>query len=141
MDHRSFRLAAVHELVGSGEGWKPVLWGDLSGLPLPDLLSVLSHARRTGLLLVRCGENSERALAVVDGRITWAASSEGSERDIRDVCYGLVRLHQGLFTMLSAPPGKLPAGDGVSTQELLLDGLRRLDEETAPPRTPGRKAR
>ena len=138
MDHRSFHLAAVHELVGNGDGWKPVLWGDLAGLPLPDLLSVLSHARRTGLLLVRCGENSERAVAVVDGKITWAASSDARERDVRDVCYGLVRLHQGLFTMLSAPAGKLPAADGVSTTELLLDGLRRLDEETAPAHRAGR---
>jgi hypothetical protein len=138
MDHRSFRLPAVHELIGAGEGWKPVLWGDLAGLELPDLLSVLAHARRTGLLLVRCGENSERALAVVDGRVTWAASSDPAERDVRDVCYGLVRLHGGLFTMLAAPAGKLPAGNGVSTHELLLDGLRRLDEERVVPRNPGR---
>ncbi len=127
MDWRSFRLAAVHEMIGNAEGWKPALWGDLSALPLPDLLSVLAHARRTGLLLVRC-EESERALAMVAGRITFAASSDPGERDVRDVCYGLVRLHAGLFTLLACPEGALPAGEGASAQELLLDVLRRLDE-------------
>jgi len=132
MDWRSFRLAAVHEMVGPAEGWKPVLWGDLSGFPLSDLLSVLAHAKRTGLLLVRCNLDSERALAIVQGRITWAASSDPAEPEIRDVCYGLVRLHGGLFTLLSAPEAALPQGEGASAQELLLDSIRRLDEETAP---------
>jgi hypothetical protein len=48
------------------------------------------------------------------------------------VAYGLVRLHQGEFTFLAAPEGVLPEGSGASAQELLLDGLRRLDEETRP---------
>ena len=53
MDHRTFRLGAVQTLLANGKGSAPVLWGELSGLPLPDLLSVLAHGRRTGLLLVR----------------------------------------------------------------------------------------
>jgi hypothetical protein len=130
VDHRSFHLAAVHELVGGGEGFTPVLWGEISGLPLPDLLSVLSQARRTGLLLVRGRDASERALGVVKGQVTWAASSATGERDIREVAFGLVRLHHGQFTFLRIPEGVLPEGAGESTTELLLEGMRRLDEET-----------
>jgi hypothetical protein len=118
--------------VGDGARFRPVLWGELSGMPLPDLLSVLAHSRRTGLLLVRCKEGSERALGVVRGLVTFSASSEPGERDLRDVAYGLVRLHQGEFTFLGAQEGVLPEGGGASAQELLLDGLRRLDEETQP---------
>ena len=130
MDHRSFHLAAVHEMIGAGDGWRPILWGELAGLPLPDLLSVLHHGRRTGLLFVRCKEGSERALAVVEGNVTWAASSEISEHDVREVAFGLVRLHQGEFVLLSAPPGALPqVPQSASAQEVLLEGLRRLDEE------------
>lgn len=132
MDYRSFHLPAVHALVGDGARFRPVLWGELSGLPLPDLLSALAHSRRTGLLLVRCKEGSERALGVVRGLVTFSASSAPAERDLRDVAYGLVRLHHGEFTFLSAPEGALPEGGGASAQELLLDGLRRLDEETRP---------
>jgi hypothetical protein len=132
VDHRSFQLPAVDALVGDGARFRPVLWGELSGMPLPDLLTALAHSRRTGLLLVRCKEGSERALGVVGGLITFSASSEPAERDLRDVAYGLVRMHQGEFTFLAAPEGVLPEGGGASAQELLLDGLRRLDEETLP---------
>ena len=133
MDHRTFHLAAVQELIASGPGFVPVLWGDLSGLPLPDLLSVLAHGRRTGLLLVRGRDASERALAVVKGQVTWAASSKPAEHDVREVAFGLVRLHHGDFTFLRAPDGVLPEGAGASATELLLEGMRRLDEETRGP--------
>jgi uncharacterized protein DUF4388 len=132
VDFRSFHLPAVQALLGEGAGFRAILWGDLSGMPLPDLLSTLAHSRRTGLLLVRCKEGSERALGVVRGLVTFSASSDPAERDLRDVAYGLVRLHHGEFTFLGAPEGVLPEGGGASAQELLLDGLRRLDEETQP---------
>ena len=137
MDHRSFHLAAVHELIASRKDFAPGLWGELSGLPLPDLLSVLAHGRRTGLLLVRGKDASERALGVVKGQITWAASSTASEQDIREVAFGLCRLHHGEFTFLRTPDGVLPEGAGESATELLLEGMRRIDEETRPP-DPGR---
>jgi uncharacterized protein DUF4388 len=137
VDHRSFHLAAVHELIASRKDFAPVLWGELSGLPLPDLLSVLAHGRRTGLLLVRGKDASERALGVVKGQITWAASSTASEQDIREVAFGLCRLHHGEFTFLRTPDGVLPEGAGESATELLLEGMRRIDEETRPP-DPGR---
>ncbi|HXL40663.1 MAG TPA: DUF4388 domain-containing protein [Myxococcales bacterium] len=133
MDHRTFRLGAVQALLANGKGSAPVLWGELSGLPLSDLLSVLAHGRRTGLLLVRGGDGSERALGVVKGQVTWAASSAAEEHDVREVAFGLVRLHQGEFTFLRVPDGMLPEGAGASTTELLLDGMRRLDEATRTP--------
>lgn len=133
MDHRTFHLGAVQALLANGKGSAPVLWGELSGLPLPDLLSVLAHGRRTGLLLIRGRDGSERALGVVKGQVTWAASSAMEEHDVREVAFGLVRLHHGEFTFLRVPEGLLPEGAGASTTELLLDGMRRLDEATRTP--------
>jgi len=133
VDHRTFHLGAVQALLANGKGSAPVLWGELSGLPLPDLLSVLAFGRRTGLLLVRGRDGSERALGVVKGQVTWAASSAIEEHDVREVAFGLVRLHQGEFTFLRVPDGLLPEGAGASTTELLLDGMRRLDEATRTP--------
>lgn len=130
MDHRSFHLAAVHELVDGVAGFTPVLWGELSGLPLSDLLNVLGHGQRTGLLLVRGQDASERALGVVRGNVTWAASSSTEERDFREVAFGMVRLEDGQFTFLRAPDGVLPEAESASATELLLEGMRRLDEES-----------
>src|SRR5206468_2080258 len=122
MDHKTFHLAAVHELVGQGAQWKSVLWGDLAGMPVPDLMNVLSHGNRTGLLLIRGDDGSERALGFHDGYVTWSASSDPTELDARGMALALVRLQKGEFTYLRGP---VPAGDGPSAQELLLDGLRR----------------
>jgi len=133
VDHRTFRLGAVQGLLANGKGSTPVLWGELSGLPVPDLLSVLALGRRTGLLLVLGRDGSERALGVVKGQVTWAASSATEEHDVREVAFGLVRLHHGEFTFLRVPDGVLPEGAGASTTELLLDGMRRLDEATRMP--------
>jgi hypothetical protein len=85
------------------------------------------------LLLVRGRDGSERALGVVKGQVTWAASSAIEEHDVREVAFGLVRLHHGEFTFLRVPDGLLPEGAGASTTELLLDGMRRLDEATRTP--------
>ena len=129
MDHRSFHLAAVHELMENGNTFTPVLWGELSGLPLTDLLNVLAHGQRTGLLLVRGQDATERSLGLVKGNVTWAASSVPEERNVREVAFGLVRLQSGQFTFLRASEGALPADEGASATELLLEGLQRLDEQ------------
>src|SRR5438270_3702667 len=120
MDYKSFHLAAVHELIGAGGVWKNVLWGDLAGMPIADLLNVLSHGNRTGLLLIRGDDGSERALGFHDGYITWSASSNPVEHNAREMALGVVRLQKGEFTYLRGP---VPGGDGPSAQELLLDGL------------------
>jgi hypothetical protein len=125
LDYRNFRLAAVHELITVGHEWKVVLWGDLAGMPAADLLNILSHGGRSGILLVLGDDDSERALGLSGGCITWFASSEPLEQDERDLAFGLVRLEKGDFTFLRGP---VPPGEGPSVQELLLDGLRRLDE-------------
>src|SRR4051812_33066368 len=128
MDHKSFHLAAVHELIGPGAQWKSVLWGDLAGMPIADLLNVLGHGNRTGLLLVRGDDGSERALGFHNGFATWSASSDPTERSAREMALGLVKMQKGEFTSLRGP---VPDGEGPSAQELLLDGLRRLDEAAA----------
>jgi len=105
LDYRTFRLAAVHELITVGHEWKVVLWGELAGMPAADLLNILSHGNRSGILLVHGEDDSERALGLCSGNITW--------------------LQKGAFTFLR---GAVPPGEGPTVQEVLLDGLRRLDE-------------
>ncbi len=125
LDYRTFRLAAVHELITVGHEWKVVLWGELAGMPAADLLNILSHGNRSGILLVHGEDDSERALGLCSGNITWFATSEPVEQTARDLAFGLVRLQKGAFTFLR---GAVPPGEGPTVQEVLLDGLRRLDE-------------
>lgn len=127
------QLPRVRALLAA-HAFRPALWGEHT----LDVLSVLAQTRRSGLLVVRGSDGTERALALVDGDVTWAASTEPSEAySASETVFGLVRLTDGDFTFLRAPPGVLPDADPVSLQHLLLDGLRRADEAS---RSPGRAA-
>jgi hypothetical protein len=123
VDHRSVQLPRVRALFGVHPEWRPVLWGDLSGMPAVDLLNILAQGRKSGLLLVRAPDGMEHALALQDGCVHW--SDPGSQRDTVDA---MVRLQQGAFSFVRATQLSLD-GTGTPVHELLLDSLRRLDEQ------------
>lgn len=125
MDLRTIQQPRVRALLAAAPGFRPVMWGEHS----VDLLNMLNQMGRSGLLIVRGEDGSERALALEAGDITWAASTLAHE-DGRagEVVFGLIALEQGSFTFLHAPEGSLPGGEAQSAHHLLLDGLRRLDE-------------
>ena len=124
MDHRTVQLARVRALFDAHPTWKPVLWGELGGMPAADLLNILAQGRKTGLLLVRTPTGEEHALAMQDGCVHWAEPA--APRETTDA---LVRMPQGLFSFVRAPDMQLE-GEGTPIHGLLLDSLRRLDEET-----------
>jgi len=115
-------------LPGPMPGLRPVLWGDLAELGAGDLLGLLEHHRRTGLLVVSC-DGVERALALIEGHLVWARSEESAENgDAASVVHGLLTGGAGTFSFLRADEADLPSGDPRQLREILLDGLRQLDE-------------
>lgn len=129
MELHKLRHEEVKALLSRSSGWRPALWGDLEGTPFPDLLNILTQGRRSGLLLVEhAGE--ERALGFISGDVTFAASTVQAERDeARQIVFALLREQAGTFTWLRGPHAVLGRDAPRSAQELLLDGLCRLDEE------------
>lgn len=125
MDLRTIQQPRVRALLAATPGFRPVMWGEHS----LDLLHMVTQMGRSGLLIVRGEDGSERALAFEGGDVTWAASTLAAEDDRpAEVVYGLIGLLAGAFTFLRAPEGSLPGGERLSTHHLLFDGLRRLDE-------------
>jgi hypothetical protein len=160
---------------GAAPGARCVLAGDLSGLPIADLVAFVHQARLSGLLTVVTG-GAERAVAFKDGEVRSAHSSAPGERvDEVAVRLGFVTEAQvALATPGGRPPGKALVDAGaltpndlwkcfheqvtavfhaillsregtfflvdeevadrtgaplaVSTQSLLMDGIRRIDE-------------
>jgi hypothetical protein len=109
-------------------GVRPVLWGDLAELAAGDLLGLLEHHKRTGLLVVSC-DGVERALALIEGQLVWARSEEPAENgDAALVVRGLLTGSAGTFSFLRADEADLPSGDPRELRVILLDGLRQLDE-------------
>ncbi len=98
--------------------------GSLTEMGLPDMVQVLWHGRKTGALKIRSGGESGE-IHFVQGMIFNAmwASLRGEE-----AFYALLKLIEGDFSVdpnFEAPQQVIQA----SPEALLLEGMRRLDEE------------
>jgi hypothetical protein len=112
-----------------------VLWGDLASIRPTEVFDIVAHGKKTGLL-VAIQDDVERVFGFHDGDLVLGFSSSLEEGDdAREAVLGLVRTDQGgIFTFLRAPACAIPqATRRQNVQEVVLDALRRLDEEDALP--------
>lgn len=115
--------------VLSREGQKRVargVSGSLSEMPLPDVLQVLSRTRKTGALRVSAGGHSGE-IQFGNGAV-YNASFRGHRG--AEAVYALLALTDGEFAL---DPSFVPTTRTVheSTETLLLEGMRRMDEQGA----------
>ncbi|MGB3050407.1 MAG: HD domain-containing phosphohydrolase [Polyangiales bacterium] len=98
--------------------------GSLQEMALPDLIQMIANGRKNGILKVRDGA-SQGELMFQDGSIHDARFGELSGAE---AVYGVLRLSEGDFTL---EPQTAPVADviGIPTHYLLLEAMRRLDEE------------
>ena len=98
--------------------------GSLQEMALPDVIQILANGRKSGLLKVR-GGTLQGELMFQDGSIHDARFGDlaGAE-----AVYGILRLMEGDFAL---EPSTTPIEDviGIPTHHLLLEAMRRLDEE------------
>ncbi len=98
--------------------------GSLQEMALPDLIQMIANGRKNGILRVRNGA-SQGELMFQDGSIHDARFGELSKAE---AVYELLRLTDGDFTL---EPQTTPVQDviGIPTHHLLLEAMRRLDED------------
>jgi len=97
--------------------------GSLSEMSLPDVLQILSNGRKTGHLKIRAGR-SAGDIVFVEGAM-WDANF--GEAVGAEAVYAMLLLAEGDFVLdPDAAPGERRIDQ--STETLLLEGLRRLDE-------------
>lgn len=98
--------------------------GSLQEMALPDLIQMIANGRKNGILKVRNGA-SQGELMFQDGSIHDARFGELSRAE---AVYELLRLTDGDFTL---EPQTTPVQDviGIPTHHLLLEAMRRLDED------------
>jgi response regulator RpfG family c-di-GMP phosphodiesterase len=98
--------------------------GSLQEMSLPDVIQILGNGRKGGRLKVRSG--------MLQGELMF---QDGSIHDARfgdlggaEAVYGILRLVEGDFEL---EPDTTPVEDviGIPTHHLLLEAMRRLDEE------------
>lgn len=118
---RNVLSKAVHQRGARGVS------GSLREMPLPDVLQVLSRTRKTGLLKVSSGGYV--------GEIQFGNGSiyNATYRHLRgeNAVYSLLALADGEFAL---DPSFSPSSRAIqaSTEQLLLEGMRRMDESAQP---------
>jgi hypothetical protein len=112
-----------------------VLQGTLETLPLPELLGLLSHSRKTGALWLDAA-NSSAVLYLVEGRCTAAESSDAGEpvhdhdallARVIDVCFAVERTDEGKFRF--GPEQAAWSCDDTVDLDVAVDELGRLVAE------------
>jgi uncharacterized protein DUF4388 len=112
-----------------------VLQGTLETLPLPELLGLLSHSRKTGALWLDAG-NSSAVLYLVEGRCAAAESSDAGEplldhdallARVIDVCFAVERTEDGKFRF--GPEQSAWSCDDTVDLDVAVDELGRLVAE------------
>ena len=97
--------------------------GSLSEMPLPDVIQVLARTKKSGLLRVSAGEYSGE-IQIGNGSIYNASfmNLRGEE-----ALFSLLALGEGEFAL---DPGFTPTSRAIheTTEQLLLEGMRRIDE-------------
>ena len=112
-----------------------VLWGELASIHATEVFDIVAQGRKTGLLLVS-RDGIERIFGFDEGDLVFGFSTAVDEGDdAREAVLGVVRAAgAGSFTFLCAPAKAIPQSVGrQNVQEVVLDALRRLDEEEVLP--------
>ena len=101
--------------------------GSIEEIPLPDLIQLLSTSRKSGVLMVRSDAAVGR-LYLRKGQIYFANLEHGPTVGSRKAIVRMLGWVQGSFEL--EPPDESPVLEELedSTEALLMDGMRQLDE-------------
>jgi response regulator RpfG family c-di-GMP phosphodiesterase len=106
--------------------------GSLSEMPLPDVIQVLSRTRKTGILRVSSG-GYVGEIEIGNGAIYNASFKEQRGED---ALFSLLALSVGEFALdPSFVPGQRVIHE--TTEQLMLEGMRRIDESNLGEEPPG----
>ena len=101
---------------------KAAMSGSIEEIPLPDLLQLLSTSKRTGVLSLRSPGGN--------GQIYYATIDDSYDMNPRKAAYRLLTWDRGTFELDSAEEKTFLDEIKDSTEGLLMEGMRLLDEYT-----------
>jgi pSer/pThr/pTyr-binding forkhead associated (FHA) protein len=101
--------------------------GSLREIPLVDLLQMLATARKSGLLVLRAGNETGRVF-LEEGHVYYACMEDWLEVDPHKVLYRLLAWTSGTFALEKSDVRPFANPITESTDALLLEGMRQLDE-------------
>ena len=113
--------AAVQARRGSS------MTGKIEEIPLPDLLQLFHTSKKNGVLIIRQGPLEAR-IYLRQGRVYYAVINENHELGPQKSFNRIIQWEAGEFELSPEEPPEFMVELETSTEALLMDGLRSLDE-------------
>jgi len=104
--------------------------GSIDEIPLPDLLQLLGSSKKSGQLVVRSDDDVGR-IHLRKGVVVFASINEMMEVPPLKSIFRILTWSHGSFDLAALDDRPMPNEINASVQELLMEGLRQIDELNA----------
>jgi hypothetical protein len=114
--------------VGAGQRSQVrTMTGDISEVPLPDLLQLFSASKKSGVLAVRTDTDTGK-IYLEKGQVLFAAINDDFDVDPHKSFYRILTWNEGTFDMEPPEGREFSEPIEMSTEALLMEAMRQLDE-------------
>jgi hypothetical protein len=111
-------------------GQAKTMSGAIDEIPLPDLMQLLGSSKKSGVLVIRSDEDVGR-IYLRKGTVYFATINDLEEVQPLKAIFRILTWVKGGFDLEAADERTLPGEINASVQELLMEGLRQIDELNA----------
>ena len=102
--------------------------GSIEEVPLPDLLQLFGTSKKSGVLVVRTESDDVGKIYMRKGVIYYASINDLEDVPPMKSIFRMLTWQKGLFDLDPPDEREFPNELTVSVQEVLMEGLRQLDE-------------
>ena len=101
--------------------------GSIAEVPLPDLLQMFSHSRKTGVLMVHTDADVGK-IFFEDGQVQFASINDEDSIPSEKAFYRIVTWEEGTFELYPLEDRPMRREIDAGLQGLLMDAMQQLDE-------------
>jgi len=101
--------------------------GSIDEIPLPDLLQLFGSSKKSGVLIVRSDDDVGK-IYLRKGIVTFATINDLEEVPPLKSVFRILTWTRGTFELGPPDERQMPGEVNASVQELLMEGLRQIDE-------------
>jgi hypothetical protein len=101
--------------------------GSIDEVPLPDLMQLFGTSKKSGVLVIRTEDDVGR-IYLKKGQIAFAIINDLDDVQPLKSLYRMLTWQKGLFDLDPPEEREFPNEMNASVQEVLMDGMRQLDE-------------
>lgn len=122
--------ATLEAISRSSAGKTDVTKGEIADLPLPDVLTLISSNKKSGVLEVK-GENDEGRVYFKGGKIFYAILNDNEELGPTKAVFRMVTFETGSYELKGPTDEEFMLELEVPTDQLVADAVREMNELNA----------